>query len=133
MKSSGGKLGGSLARRAECRKKVLNRKTNEHHLQALVLAGMIAHQPGMRIAQRIVSTISRERLSDGKLYDLLAVGLIKARDLAELITFDPDPRHVVWDKRTRKSPVRIWRLSLNLTRMGCVWAKPDLRNTSFWR
>ena len=85
--------------------KALNRKTNEHHLQALVLAEMIAHQLGMRIAQRIVSTISRERLSYEKLYDLLAVRLIKARDLAELITFDPDPRHIVRDKRTRNSPV----------------------------
>ena len=85
--------------------KALNRKSNQHHLQALLLAGMIAHQPGMRIAPRIVSTISRERLSDEKLYDLLAVRLVKARDLAELITFDPDPRHVVRDKRTRKSPV----------------------------
>ena len=33
--------------------KALNRKSNEHHLQALVLAGMIAHQLGMRMAQRI--------------------------------------------------------------------------------
>ena len=30
--------------------KALNRKSNEHHLQALVLVGMIAHQLGMRIA-----------------------------------------------------------------------------------
>ena len=41
--------------------KALNRKSNEHHLQA--------------------------------------------RDLAELDAFDPDPRHVERDKRTRKSPV----------------------------
>ena len=92
--------------------KALNRKSNEHHLQALVLAGMIAHQLGMRIAQRIVSTISRERLSYEKLYDLLAVRLIKAQDLAELITFDPDPRHVVRDKRSRKSPVESGILAL---------------------
>ena len=67
--------------------KALNRKNNEHHLQAPVLAEMIAHQLGMRIAQRIVSTISRERLSYEKLHDLLAARLIKAHDLAELITF----------------------------------------------
>ena len=30
--------------------KARNRKSNEHHLQALVLAGMIAHQLRMRIA-----------------------------------------------------------------------------------
>ena len=86
--------------------KALNRKSNEHHLQARVLAGMIAHQLGMRIAQRIVSTISHERLSYEKLYDLLAVRLIKARDLAELITFDHDLRRVVRYKRTRKSPIK---------------------------
>ena len=73
---------------------------------------MIAHQLGMRIAQRIVSTISRERLSYEKLHGLLAVRLIKAQDLAELITFDPDPRHVVRDKRTRKSPVESGILAL---------------------
>ena len=63
---------------------------------------MVAHQLGMRITQRIVSTISHEQLNYEKLYDLRAVRLIKARDLAELITFDPDPRHVLRDQRTRK-------------------------------
>ena len=92
--------------------KALNRKSNEHHLQALVLAGMIAHQLGMRMAQRIGNTVGRARLSYEKLYDLLAVRLIKARDLAELDTFDPDPRHVERDKRTRKSPVESGILAL---------------------
>lgn len=55
--------------------KALNRKSNEHHLQALVLAGMIAHQLGMRIAQRIRKMVGRGRLSYEKLYDLLAVQL----------------------------------------------------------
>lgn len=93
--------------------KALNRKSNEHHLQALVLAAMIAHQLGMRIAQRITSIVGRARLSYEKLYDLLAVRLIKARDLAELYLFDPDPRHVTRDKRTRKSPVESGILALN--------------------
>lgn len=92
--------------------KALNRKSNEHHLQALVLAGMIAHQLGMWIAQRIGKAIGRARLSYEKLYDLLAVRLIKARDLAELATFDPDPRHVERDKRIRKSPVESGILAL---------------------
>jgi hypothetical protein len=38
------------------------------------------------------------RLSYEKLYDLLAVRLIKARDLAELATFDPDPRRIARDR-----------------------------------
>jgi hypothetical protein len=74
--------------------KALNRRSNEHHLQALVLAGMIAHQLGMRIAQRIGNTVGRAKLSYEKLYDLLAVRLMKARNLSELDAFDPDPRHV---------------------------------------
>ena len=66
---------------------------------------MTAHQLGMRIARRIGSRIGRANLSYEKLYDLPAVRLIKARDLAELAAFDPDPRHVARDKRTRTSPV----------------------------
>jgi hypothetical protein len=92
--------------------KALNRRSNEHHLQALVLAGMIAHQLGMRIAQKIGNLVGRARLSYEKLYDLLAVRLIKARNLAELAAFDPDPRHVERDKRTRQSPVESGILAL---------------------
>jgi hypothetical protein len=66
----------------------------------------------MRIAQRIFSTFSRERLSYAKLYDLPPVRPIRARDFAELITFDPDPRHVTRDKRTHKSTRRIWHHAL---------------------
>jgi hypothetical protein len=74
-------------------------------MQALVLAGMVANQLGMRIAQRIASTVCRERLSYEKLYDLLAVRLIRSRELADFTGFDPDPRHIIRDKRTRKSPI----------------------------
>jgi hypothetical protein len=92
--------------------KALNRKSGEHHLQALVLAGMIAHQLGMRIARRMGSLVGRSRLSYEKLYDLLAMCLVKARDLAEVVAFDPDPRHITRDKRTRKSPVESGILAL---------------------
>lgn len=92
--------------------KALNRKSNEHHLQALVLAGMIAHQLGMRMAQAIGNAVGLARLSYEKLYDLLAVRLIKARDVAEVAAFYPDPRHVERDKRTRKSPVESGILTL---------------------
>lgn len=92
--------------------KALNRKSNEHHIQALVLAGMIAHQLGMKIAQRIGSIVGRARLSYEKLYDLLAVHLIKAGNLEESAAFKPDLRHVQRDKRTRKSPVESGILAL---------------------
>ena len=38
---------------------------------------------------------------DEKLHDLLAVRRIKARDLAELDVFDPDPRHVAIPARAQ--------------------------------
>ena len=78
---------------------------------------MIALQLGLKIAQRIAQRIGKivgqARLSDEKLYDLLAVGMIKVRDLAELAAFDPDPRHVARDKRIRKSPIESGIFALN--------------------
>ena len=85
--------------------KALNRKSNEHHLQALVLAGMITHKFVMRMALWIANTVGRARLSYEKLYNLLAVQLIKAHNLAELAAFDPHPRHIKLNKRNRESSV----------------------------
>jgi len=58
--------------------KALNRKSNRHHMEALVLAGMIAHQLGMKIAKFIKKKIGRARLSYEKLYDSLANHLVRA-------------------------------------------------------
>jgi hypothetical protein len=85
--------------------KALNRKSNEHHMQALVLAAMIAHQLGMRIACRIGAVVGRARLSYEKLYDLLAGQFIKAPGMAAVFDFEPYPDHVTRDKRHRQSPV----------------------------
>lgn len=85
--------------------KALNRRSNEHHIQALVLAAMIAHQLGMKISQRVGETVGWPRLSYEKLYDLLAMHLTKARSLWAVLAFDPHPRHVMRDKRRRQSPV----------------------------
>lgn len=83
----------------------LNRKSNEHHIQALVLAGMIAHQLGMALAQLLVTQVGRSRLSFEKLYDSLAQSLLRIDSLSELLDFSPDPRHIKRDKRKRKSPI----------------------------
>jgi hypothetical protein len=85
--------------------KALNRKSNEHHMIALVLAGMINHQLGMKIAKVIGAQIGRWRLSFEKLYDLIAIDLVKAKSLADLRDFNPDLRHIARDKRARQSPV----------------------------
>ena len=52
--------------------KALNRKSNEHHMQAFVLAAMIAHQLGMVLTALLVNQADRSRLSFEKLYGTLA-------------------------------------------------------------
>lgn len=85
--------------------KSLNRRSNEHHMQALVLAGMIAHQLGMRIAARLGQLVASGRLSYERLYDPLASHMVRARNLAETDAFTPEWRHVKRDERKRQSPV----------------------------
>jgi len=90
----------------------LNRKSGEHHIQALVLAAMIAHQLGMRMARLIGSQVGRARLSYEKLYDDLVDHLLQIRSLVTLDEFDPDFRHIKRDKRKRKSPIESGILAL---------------------
>lgn len=85
--------------------KSLNRRSNEDHLQALVLAGMIAHQLGMRIAARLGQLVTSGRLSYERLYHQLATHFIRSRTLAETDAFAPHPEHVKKDIRRRQSPV----------------------------
>jgi len=92
--------------------KALNRKSNEHHMQALVLAAMIAHQLGMKAAMRIGAIVGRAMLSYEKLYASLALHLIRARDLAGLCGYSPEFRHVERGKRRRTSPVESGILAL---------------------
>jgi len=93
--------------------KALNRKSNEHYMQGLVIAGMIAHQLGMKIAGVLVDQIGRARLSYERLYDLLAIYLIKPEDFSELINFSADPRHIPRGKSSKQSPIESGILALN--------------------
>ncbi len=73
-------------------------------MQALVLAAMIAHQSGVRIARRIRAVVGLARLSHEKLYDLLAGQFIKVPDIAALFDFNPYADHVMRDKRHLNPP-----------------------------
>ena len=85
--------------------KALNRRSNTHHMHAIVLAAMIAHQLGMKVAKVTSERLGRARVSYERLYDILTLHLIKLPNFCQLVHFDPDPRHVTRDKRARKSPV----------------------------
>jgi hypothetical protein len=82
-------------------------------MQALVLEVVIVRQFRLKIVQRVGGVVGHARLSDGKLYDLLAVHLVKSTDLTAVAAFNPDPRHVSRDKRARQSPVESGILALN--------------------
>ena len=85
----------------------LNRKSNEHHMQGLVLAGMIAHQLGMKIAGVLMGQVGRARLSYERLYDILGLAFIKnkKKDFADLTNFSPDQRHIFRGKDATQSPI----------------------------
>ncbi len=85
--------------------KALNRKSNEHHMQGLVIAGMIAHQLGMKIAGVLIGQVGRAWLSYERLYDILALYLIKLSDFANLVNFSPDLRHISRGKDAAQSPI----------------------------
>jgi hypothetical protein len=91
----------------------LNRKSNEHHMQGLVLAGMIAHQLGMKIAGVLMGQVGRARLSYERLYDILGLAFIKLKDFADLTNFSPDLRHISRGKNATQSPIESAILALD--------------------
>jgi hypothetical protein len=87
--------------------KALNRVSNEHHIQALVIAAMIVHQLGMKFAKAVGIRVGRAQLSYEKLYHALSTYLLGVSDIAGLECFDQwlDIRHIKRDRRRRKSPI----------------------------
>lgn len=85
--------------------KALNRRSGKHHLMAILLAAMINHLVGMRLARALGGNKAAEDLSYEKLYDALAIHHQAAKRWEELLTFAPFMKHVERDKRKRKSPV----------------------------
>jgi IS4 transposase len=85
--------------------KALNRRSGKHHLMAILLAAMINHLVGMRLARVLGGNKAAEDLSYEKLYDALAIHHQAAKRWEELLTFAPFMKHVERDKRKRKSPV----------------------------
>ena len=77
-----------------------------------LIAGMIAHQLGMKIAGVLIGQIGRARLSYERLYDILALSLIKLGNFSDLINFSPDVRHISRGKSAGQSPIESGVLAL---------------------
>jgi hypothetical protein len=85
--------------------KALKRKSGEHHLMAIILAAMINHLLGMRMARCMQESGTVENLSHEKLYDALSIHHQWARRWEDILDFVFAPKHVERDKRKRESPV----------------------------
>ena len=79
----------------------LARKSNQVHLQALMLASMLLLILTMKITSLLQGTYSRVHISIEKIADNLAGFILGINSIWNLADYDPDPRHVKSDSRTR--------------------------------
>lgn len=82
--------------------KALGRKSSPQHLKGLVLASMIVLAMSVRIAIGL-ARIEGGRYSLEKICQYLSVRLAEIKELTQLLSLQPDPRHVHTQKRRRKS------------------------------
>lgn len=83
--------------------KALARDTNEFHLQCLMYAAIIILILTMKTASLLRAQHARYRLSLEKLADDLGSHILTLLCLDHFGHYDPDPRHIQMDRRSRKS------------------------------
>jgi hypothetical protein len=81
----------------------LARKSNPVHLQALMLASMLLLILTMKISSLLQETYRRVHISIEKIADNLASYILGITSIWNLADYDPDPRHVKFDRRSRLS------------------------------
>lgn len=79
----------------------LARKSNQVHLQALMLASMLLLILTMKITSLLQSRYSRVHISIEKIADNLAGFILGINSIWHLADYDPDLRHVKSDRRNR--------------------------------
>jgi len=79
----------------------LARKSNQVHLQALMLASLLLLILTMKIASLLQGAYSRVHISIEKIASNLATFILGINSIWHLAAYDPDPRHVKYDRRTR--------------------------------
>ena len=90
----------------------LARKSNQVHLQALMLASMLLLILTMKITSLLQVTYSRVHISIEKVASNLATFILGINSIRNLADYDPDPRHVKYDRRPR--------LTLRETAISCL-------------
>jgi hypothetical protein len=87
--------------------KAIGRDSNIFHLQCLIYAAIIILILTMKAASLLRQQHARYRLSIEKLADDLGSEILTLLSLDRFGDYDPDPRHLQMDKRSRKSLCQI--------------------------
>ena len=86
-------------------KNTLNRITNPDHHFALIIAALIAQQLSMKLWNIYYPILEKRNqiLSLEKLLGNVSQFLLGITTLHEIRNFDPDPRHIAYEKRVKRS------------------------------
>jgi len=83
--------------------KALNRDSSPQHLKGLVLAGMIALAVSLKTGIALARRHPERRYSMEKIFDYIISRLVALKKLTDIALFNPDPRHLQGQKRSRNS------------------------------
>ncbi len=89
--------------------KAIGRDSNLFHLQCLIYAAIIILILTMKTASLLRQQHARYRLSIEKIADDLGSQILTLLSLDRFGDYDPDPRHLQMDKRSRKS---LWQIAM---------------------
>jgi hypothetical protein len=81
----------------------LARRSNEFHLQVLMLAGLLLLLLILKITRLQQGSCREQDLSIEKIADYITNALGRISSLTELGDYHPDPRHIKMDRRNRQS------------------------------
>lgn len=86
--------------------RALNRRSNEDHFQVLMLGAMIYQVMSLAMVSLMRILLKKsQRMSYENLFDNFSDWIIKSKNLMELWSFEPDPRHVVMEPRKDRRPL----------------------------
>lgn len=89
--------------------KAIGRDSNTSHLQCLIYAAIIILILTMKVASLLRQQHVGYRLSIENLADDLGSEILTLRSLDRFGDYEPDPRHIQMDKRSRKS---LWQIAM---------------------
>ena len=86
--------------------RALNRRSNEDHFQVLMLAGMIYQVMSLSMVALMRTFLKKGQcVSYENLFDNFSEWIMRSKNLRDLWSFAPDPRHVAMEPRKDRRPL----------------------------